>query len=139
VNAERLATKPLYEIKAGLFKALAHPVRLAALEVIAAAPEYTTPVTQLLEVTGAEPSALSQHMAVLKRAGVVESTRSGNAVDYKLTEPLIAELLVVARAFLVTRLAYVHPGEKLIEAMQELPAIPGATAQVVLDRAIASS
>jgi len=131
------ANKPLYEIKAGLFKALAHPARLAALEIMAADPQYSAPVTQLLEVTGAEPSALSQHMAVLRRAGIVESTRTGNAVVYRLTEPLIAELLVVARAFLVTRLAERHPNEKVIEALHRMPAVPGATAQAVLDQVLA--
>jgi len=131
-----LTNKPLYEIKAGLFKALAHPARLAALEVMAANPDYSASVTVLLEVTGSEPSALSQHMAVLKRSGIVESTRTGNAVVYRLTEPLIAELLVVARAFLVTRLAENHPTEAVIEALRHLPTVPGATAQSVLDKVL---
>ncbi|PZR53719.1 transcriptional regulator [Xylanimonas oleitrophica] len=130
-------TQPLYKIKADLFKALAHPSRLQVLEVLAADPDLSAPVSRLLEVTGAEPSALSQHLAVLKRVGVVESTRTGNLVDYRLTEPLIAELLVVARAFLVTRLT----GEATrgqIAALRRLPALPGASARAVLDAAVAA-
>ena len=118
---------------------MAHPARLAALEVMAADPEYTAPVTTLLEVTGANPSALSQHLAVLKRAGIVESSRSGNAVAYKLTEPLIAELLVVARAFLVTQLAGRHLDDKTLEALHRLPAVPGADSQTVLNRVLAEA
>ena len=137
--AEQFETRPLYEIKANLFKALAHPARLAALETLAADPDYQAPVTALLEASGMEPSALSQHLAVLKRSGVVESSRSGNAVVYQLTEPLIAELLVVARAFLVTRLAEVHPDAPVVEALQTLPTVPGATAQTLLDQALAAS
>ena len=57
-------------------------------------------MSTLLAATGAEASALSQHLAVLKRAGVVTSARTGNAVVYRLSRPLVAELLVVARAFL---------------------------------------
>lgn len=134
--AQHLANKPLYEVKASLFKALAHPARLAALELMAADPNLSAPVTLLLDVTGAEPSALSQHMAVLKRSGIVESTRTGNAVVYRLTEPLIAELLVVARAFLVTRLAEKHPNDYVMDQLRRLPAVPGATAQIILDQAL---
>jgi ArsR family transcriptional regulator len=129
-------TKPLYQTKASLFKALAHPARLAALEVLAADPTLQAPVSLLQEVTGSEPSALSQHLALLKQSGIVESTRSGNTVVYRLTEPLIAELLVVARAFLITRFATVHPDKALTDALHRLPAVPGATAQTVLDKAL---
>lgn len=128
-------TQPLYRIKAELFKALAHPMRIQVLEVLAAADEFTAPVTRLADVTGAEPSQLSQHLAVLKRAGVVTSARSGNAVDYRLTEPLVAELLVVARAFLLSRLSGTHAdaGDQLAVA-RRLPAVPGATAAALLGR-----
>lgn len=132
-----MTTKPLYEIKATLFKTMAHPSRLAALEVMAADPDYSAPVSTLLEVTGAEPSALSQHLAVLKKAGIVDSTRSGNAVVYQLTEPLIAELLVVARAFLVTQLVGQHLDDRTLEALHRLPTVPGADSQMVLDRVVA--
>lgn len=127
-------TQPLYGIKAELFKSLAHPARLQVLEVLAAAPGLSAPVSRLHAVTGAEPSALSQHLAVLKRAGVVTSTRAGNAVEYRLTEPLVAELLVVARAFLLHRLAGdADPGR--LAAARALPALPGASARTVLDEA----
>ncbi|QAY62959.1 transcriptional regulator [Xylanimonas allomyrinae] len=130
-------TQPLYAIKADLFKALAHPARLQVLEVLAADPCLTAPVARLLEVTGAEPSALSQHLAVLKRVGVVESSRTGNLVDYRLTEPLVAELLVVARAFLLTRLAD-GATRSQHDAARHLPPLPGASAQGVLEAAQAA-
>lgn len=124
----------MYGIKAELFKSLSHPARLQVLEVLAADPGLSAPVQRLLEVTGAEPSALSQHLAVLKRAGVVTSTRTGNAVEYRLTEPLVAELLVVARAFLLQRLAGDADPARLAAA-RTLPALPGASARAVLDAA----
>jgi ArsR family transcriptional regulator len=94
------ATAPLYAIKAELFRSLAHPTRIQVLEVLSADADHSASVTRLLAATGAEASALSQHLAVLKRAGVVTSSRTGNAVVYSLSRPLVAELLVVARAFL---------------------------------------
>lgn len=120
--------QPLYAIKAELFKALAHPVRIRVLEVIAADPDLAAPVARLLDVTGTEPSALSQHLAVLKRAGVVDSTRSGNAVVYQLTEPLVADLLIVARAFLLRRLAGQDTDDARFAIAHDLPALPRAGA-----------
>ncbi|WP_285102193.1 metalloregulator ArsR/SmtB family transcription factor [Promicromonospora sp. MEB111] len=130
-------TQPLYAIKAELFKSLAHPVRIQVLEVLAADPDLTAPVSRLLTVTRSEPSALSQHLAVLKRAGVVEAARSGNAVWYRLTEPLVAELLVVARAFLLHRLAGRDTDADRLAAARSLPALPGASARAVLEAALA--
>ncbi len=98
------ATAPLYAIKAELFKCLAHPTRIQCLEVLSTAPEHRATVATLLAVTGVEASPLSQHLASLKNAGIVSSSREGNAVTYELTEPLVAELLVVARAMLRNRL-----------------------------------
>lgn len=127
-------TEPLYRIKADLFKALAHPVRIQVLEVLAAAETEATPVSRLAEVTGAEASQLSQHLAVLKRSGVVSSRRIGNSVEYRLGEPVVAELLVVARAFLLGRLAgHQSDAANRLEAARRLPALPGASARTVLD------
>jgi DNA-binding transcriptional ArsR family regulator len=97
--------QPLYEIKANLFKGLAHPMRIRVLELLAAAPEQSAPVSYLLAETGMEASHLSQHLATLRRHGVVTASRTGNAVDYRLAHPKIAELLTIARVFLVDTLA----------------------------------
>ncbi|UAK40305.1 metalloregulator ArsR/SmtB family transcription factor [Gordonia bronchialis] len=97
------AERPLYEIKANLFKALAHPARIRVLEVLSTNDD-PTPVSALLEITGIEPTLLSQHLAVLKRHQVVRSQRVGNAVFYELAHPKISELLVIARTFLADTL-----------------------------------
>jgi DNA-binding transcriptional ArsR family regulator len=128
--ARSRTTEPLYRIKADLFKCLAHPTRIQVLEVLAAAGDEGAPVTRLLEVTGCEASQLSQHLAVLRRTGVVSSTRTGNAVEYWLAQPLVAELLVVARAFLLSSL---RPGSDQLAAARELPTLPGASPRAVLD------
>lgn len=116
------ATAPLYAIKAELFRSLAHPTRIQVLEVLSAAPGHAAPVPDLLAATGAEASQLSQHLAVLKRAGVVDSTRAGNTVTYRLSQPRVAELLVVARAFLAERLT--ASGAQLAAA-EALPPLTG--------------
>jgi ArsR family transcriptional regulator len=115
------AQAPLYEIKANLFKALAHPARIRVLELLAAAPDTAAPVSYLLAETGLEASHLSQHLATLRRHRVVTSVRTANAVTYRLAHPKIAELLAIARIFLLDNLA--ESGEQLRLA-QELPASP---------------
>jgi ArsR family transcriptional regulator len=112
------AQAPLYEIKANLFKALAHPARLRILELLSAAPDSAAPVSFLLAETGLEASHLSQHLATLRRHKVVTSVRSANAVTYRLAHPKIAELLAIARTFLLDTLA--DTSEQLRLA-QELP------------------
>lgn len=112
------AQAPLYEIKANLFKALAHPARIRILELLAAAPETAAPVSYLLAETGLEASHLSQHLATLRRHNVVTSVRTANAVTYRLAHPKISELLSIARIFLVDSLA--DSNEKL-KLAQELP------------------
>ncbi|GAB21820.1 MAG TPA: ArsR family transcriptional regulator [Gordonia polyisoprenivorans] len=91
--------QPLYEIKANLFKALAHPARIRVLEVLSAN-DSPTPVSELLTIIDIGPTTMSQHLAVLKRHHVVRSTRTGNAVFYTLAHPKVSELLLIARTFL---------------------------------------
>lgn len=95
--------QPLYEIKANLFKALAHPARIRVLEVLSATDD-PTPVSDMLAEIDVEPTVLSQHLAVLRRHHVVTAHRSGNAVFYRLAHPKIRELLVIARTFLADTL-----------------------------------
>lgn len=92
------AHAPLYEVKAGLFKGLAHPIRIRVLEVLSAAPEAS--VSELIEQTSLEASHLSQHLSVLRRNRLVVAERRGSLVYYRLAYPQVADLLRVARALL---------------------------------------
>jgi ArsR family transcriptional regulator len=91
--------RPLYEVKANLFKGLSHPVRVRVLEVLSASP--TVSVTDLIADTGLEASHLSQHLAVLRRHNLVVAERRGSQVFYRLAYPEVADLLAVARGLLV--------------------------------------
>src|SRR5690625_7473991 len=65
--------RPLYEVKANLFKGLAHPWRIRILELLSGAEEVS--VADLQTDTELEASHLSQHLAVLRRHRLVESER----------------------------------------------------------------
>ncbi len=117
------SSRPLYEVKANLFKGLAHPLRVRVLEVLAAAPEAS--VSELLEATGLEASHLSQHHAVLLNYRLVSAERRGNQVYYRLAYAQVADLLRVARALLGEIL---ETTERQLVERSGLPAIPPAGA-----------
>jgi len=88
---------PLYQAKAELFKTLGHPARIRVLELLS---ERDHVVHELLEQITIEPSNLSQQLAVLRRAGLVVSHRSGAEVVYSVSVPEVRDLLLAARRIL---------------------------------------
>lgn len=111
--------RPLYEIKANLFKALAHPARIRILEILSTS-AHPTAVSEILTATEIEPTLLSQHLAVLKRHQVVRAERTGNAVHYELAHPSIRDLLVIARSFLADTL---RARQQQLDAFDALPPV----------------
>ena len=93
---------PLYQAQAELFRTLGHPVRIRVLELLQDGPKA---VSELLVALGVEASSLSQQLAVLRRAGIVVSTRRGTSVFYELAASDVAELMRAARRFLTEVLA----------------------------------
>lgn len=88
---------PLYEAKAELFRTLGHPVRIRVLELLEGG---ARPVHELLREIEIEASSLSQQLAVLRRAGLVRSSRDGATVLYSLATPDVAGLLLDGRRIL---------------------------------------
>lgn len=123
--------QPLYEIKANLFKALAHPIRIRVLEILSAGGQPIA-VSELLAEIEVEPTLLSQHLAVLKRHHVVSAQRQGNAVFYELAHPKVSELLVIARTFLADTL------REQRDHLAELSGLPPLTAEDALNEAEAA-
>lgn len=92
---------PLYQAKAEFFRMLGHPVRIRVLELLQDGP---MPVRGLLAAIEVEPSSLSQQLAVLRRSGIVTSTREGSTVVYALAGGDVAELMKAARRILTEML-----------------------------------
>jgi DNA-binding transcriptional ArsR family regulator len=93
---------PISELKAELFRALAHPARIRALEVLS---EGEQSVGALQPLVGIELSHLSQQLAVLRRAGLVTSRKEGTSVLYAIRDETAIELLRVAKQLLINSLA----------------------------------
>lgn len=84
----------LQKFKADFFKALAHPLRIRILELLA---EGEKNVNELQMLIGSEGSAVSQQLSVLRSKNIVFSRKDGNRVLYSLRDPMIVDLLNIAR------------------------------------------
>lgn len=114
---------PVAALKADLFKALAHPVRVRALErLVEPAPDTDTgtvrelSVGELAELLDLEIAQVSQQLAVLRRANVVATRRDGNTIFYSVRDPRISQLLAVAREMLLTNL---QDSQTLLASLEE--------------------
>lgn len=84
----------MQQFKAEFFKALAHPLRIKILEVLS---EGEMGVNEIQSTIGSEGSAVSQQLMVLRSKNIVVGQKNGNRVIYSLRDPLIIELLQVAK------------------------------------------
>ncbi|MGP3958003.1 ArsR/SmtB family transcription factor [Nonomuraea sp. 3N208] len=93
---------PLYQAKADLFRTLGHPIRIRILELLQQGPLAVRELAAAVEV---ESSTMSQHLGVLRMAGVVSAKRDGGSVIYALSAGEVAELLGAARRLLTEVIA----------------------------------
>jgi ArsR family transcriptional regulator len=101
-NGGEPSSQPISEIKAELFKALAHPARIRILEVLS---DGERSVGELQPLVGIELSHLSQQLAVLRRARLVTSRKEGASVFYAVKDKLVVQLLRVAKRLLINSLS----------------------------------
>jgi ArsR family transcriptional regulator len=80
----------LYEARANIIKALAHPSRLYIVDMLNKEPRT---VGELTDMIGADTSTVSKHLSVLKNAGLVEDAKRGTSVIYSLKCPCILDFI----------------------------------------------
>lgn len=112
-----MAPTPIYQVKAEFFKTLAHPARIRVLEVLR---DGDRAVSQLLPEVGIESSHLSQQLGIMRRANLVHSRKEGTTVVYSVGNPMIFELLDVAKRILTSSLVETR------DLLAELESTPGA-------------
>lgn len=91
----------LQALKADLFRALAHPVRIRVLELLAIKAHSVQELQDALEL---DQPVVSQHLAALRARLLVVARKKGTLAYYTLRSPLVAELLRVSREVLSDRL-----------------------------------
>jgi len=82
--------KKLYRLKADLVSAAADPIRLAVIDFLAGGEQC---VCDIAKFVGAERSNVSRHLAVMLRAGLVDSRKDGLKVMYSLRTPCIMKFI----------------------------------------------
>ena len=92
----------LQQLKADLFRVLAHPVRIRILELLAA---RARTVQELQESLALEQPIVSQHLAALRGRNLVTARKEGTLAHYAVRGPAVSDLLRVAREVLDQRLA----------------------------------
>jgi ArsR family transcriptional regulator len=77
---------------ASAFNALADPVRLRVLSILAAAPEGEVCVCDFVAPLGKSQPTVSHHLRILSDAGLVHGDRRGKWVWYSLDRERLADL-----------------------------------------------
>jgi len=96
----------LQTLKAEFFRAIANPVRIRLLEVLVAGRDRS--VQDLQHTLDIEQPIVSQQLARLRASGIVVARGRGAATRYTVTDPLLKDLLEVAKQILNRRLVGVR-------------------------------
>jgi len=87
----------VFERQAAICRAFAHPKRLQLLEMLGGGEQR---ISSLQKALGISKANLSQHLAVLKAAGVVSARRNGRDVYCALTLPEVRKACHLIREVL---------------------------------------
>jgi ArsR family transcriptional regulator len=84
------------QFKAEVFRALAHPTRVAIVEQLRRGERS---VGELCQQLGLEQANASQHLAVLRGKYLVQTRKDGNLTFYRLRDPLLGDVLEALRLY----------------------------------------
>jgi len=82
-------TRGIYEARARIIKAMAHPTRLFIIDELARSGRRC--VCELTEMVGADTSTVSKHLSILRNAGIVEGKKQNAQVFYSLRVPCMLD------------------------------------------------
>jgi DNA-binding transcriptional ArsR family regulator len=99
----------VYESRAEVMKALAHPSRLIIVDALA---DGERCVCELQELVGSTMPTVSRHLSQMKNAGIVEGRRDGNQVYYRLLVPCVLKVFPCLDAVLR------NEAERMAEALE---------------------
>ncbi len=82
--------KRLYEMKAEIIQAAAHPIRLAVIEYLGKGEQC---VCDIVDHVDAQRSNVSRHLALMLKAGVLDCRKDGLKVFYRIKTTCILDFL----------------------------------------------
>lgn len=107
----------IFKLHAELLKALAHPRRL---EIVHLLREQELPVSDIHTMLDLPQANISQHLMVLRDAGVVITRRDGKHIFYKLSNKNIIEASDLLRKVLIEQYKDTNLADEFTLTMQEL-------------------
>ena len=115
----------LRRFKAEIFQALAHPTRIAIVELLR---DGEVTVGGVMQRLGLEQANVSQHLAVLRAKAIVTARREGNQVFYSIRSPLLLDVLAALRTYFEQQLTQ---ASDLLQSIQaEAPTSVGEEPEV---------
>ena len=106
----------LRQFKADIFQGLAHPTRIAIVELLR---KDEMAAGKIIEILNLEQANASQHLSVLRAKQIVVSRKIGNQVYYSLRDPVLAKVLELLRRYFFSQLS--ETATMLNEIAQESP------------------
>lgn len=85
-------TATRFKSESELLKILAHPTRLRVVDLLR---DGARCVSDLLEAMDIGQSALSQHLALMRHAGVLGTERDGLHIQYYIRRPIVLKIVDV--------------------------------------------
>lgn len=85
------------EISSEILRALAHPLRMRILEFIDQ--HKLINVNRIYSSLNLEQSITSQHLRILRQAGLVETEREGKFIHYKLNYPRLHNTVAAIKSY----------------------------------------
>ena len=82
------------EMAARALKAIAHPLRLKILCVVG---DQEACVQDIVDAVGTSQSNISQHLAILREKGVLQTRKDANRVFYRVGDARILQLIGMMR------------------------------------------
>lgn len=81
----------LLEQLSSKLKAMAHPVRIAIIEMLAEVPQMS--VTEIYSRLSIEQAAASHHLNIMKNKGILVARREGKKIYYSLVNESVSDVL----------------------------------------------
>ena len=101
IEYSNIMQSTLWAYKASVFQALAHPTRIAILEVLR---EGEISARAIQDRLGIEQANLSQHLAILRSRQIVVNRKEGNQVFYSMRNRVLIKVLDLMRKYFQTNL-----------------------------------
>ena len=98
--------KQVFQIQSELLKSLSHPKRLEIVNLIR---DRSMNVSDMVAMLDLPQANLSQHLSVLRLAGVVSTSKKGKEVYYSISHPNVVAALDMLREMLIQK----YQGDKL--------------------------